>query len=76
MSILAKHLKEIIDRIIDLESFENKVDMRIKLKASKNERDRIRSGLDELKIINMDTKKELKEIVLESLSLKENKRIA
>ena len=76
MSILAKHLKEIIDRIIDLESFENKVDRRIKLKASKNERDRIRSGLDELKIINMDTKKELKEIVLESLSLKENKRIA
>ena len=31
--------------------------MRIKLKAPKNKTDRIRSGLDELKIMKIDTKK-------------------
>ena len=33
----SKHLEEIIDRIIDLKSFENGADMRIKLEALKNE---------------------------------------
>ena len=52
-----KTLEEIIDRTIDLKSFDNKDDIRIKLKAPKNETDRIRNGLVELKIMKIDTKK-------------------
>ena len=44
-----EHHEEIIDRIIDIESFENEVGMWTKLKALKNKTYRIRSGLDELK---------------------------
>ena len=50
-----ENLEELIDRTIDLKSFDNEQDMRIK--APKNETDRIRSGFDELKMMKMDTKK-------------------
>ena len=50
-----ENLEELIDRTIDLKSFDNEQDMWIK--APKNETDRIRSGVDELKIMKMDTKK-------------------
>ena len=52
-----ENLEELIDRIIDLKSFDNEQVTRIKIKAPKNETDRIRSGLDELKIMKIDTKK-------------------
>ena len=46
-----------------------------KLEASEKKTDRIRSGLDELKIMKMDTKKELEEIRSELMSLKEKERM-
>ena len=64
----SKHLEEIFDRIIDLKSFDNGADMRIKLEALKNEIGRVRSGLDELKIMKMDIKEELEEIRPELMS--------
>ena len=67
MSKRAKHLEEIIDRIIDFESFEIRVNIII---------DRIRNGLDELKIMKMDTKKTTKKIGSELMSLKEKERMA
>ena len=74
----SKHLEEIIDRIIDLKSFENGADMRKKLEALKKEtdRNRIRSGLNELKIMKMDIKEELEEIRPELMSLKKKERMA
>ena len=56
----SKHLEEINDRIIDLESFENRVDIITNLGTSENEADKIRRGLDELKIMKMDVKKNYK----------------
>ena len=52
MSILANLLEEII-----LESFENRMNIMTKLDMSKNKTHRIRSGLDGLKITEMNTKK-------------------
>ena len=71
-----ENIEEIIDRTIDLKSFDNEDDIRIKLKESKNKTDRIRSGLVELKIMKIDTKRLQEEIVLELLSLKEKERMA
>lgn len=71
-----KYLDEMIDRIIDLKSSESGADIRIKLDAFKNTTDRIRSGLVELKMMKVDTKEELEEIRLDSIILKEKKRMA
>lgn len=57
---MSKHLEKIIDRIIDLESFESRVNIITNLETSENKTDRIRRGLDELKIIKMDAKKNYK----------------
>ena len=46
-----------------------------KLEACDNKTDRIRSGLDELKIMKMDTKQELEEIRSELISPKEKERM-
>ena len=54
--IQAKHLEDIIDWTTDLESFETIFNIITKLEASENETDRIRSGLDQIKIMKMDTK--------------------
>ena len=56
MSILANLLEKIIDRIVDLESFENRMNIMTKLDMSKNKTHRIRSGLDGLEIMEMNTK--------------------
>lgn len=42
---MSKHLEEINDRIIDLESFENRVYIITNLETSENETDRIRRRL-------------------------------
>ena len=57
---MSKHLEKIIDRIRDLESFENRVNIITNLETSENKTDRIRRGLDELKIIKMNAKKNYK----------------
>ena len=57
---MSKHLEKIIDRIIDLESFESRVNIITNLETSEKKTDRIRRGLDELKIIKMDAKKNYK----------------
>ena len=49
--------------------------MRRKLGALKNETDIIRSGLDELGIMKMDTKENIEEIRSELISQKEKKRM-
>ena len=49
--------------------------MKIELKAHKDETGKIRTGLDELKIMKISTKEELKEIESELVILMENKRM-
>lgn len=49
--------------------------MRRKLGALKNETDIIRTGLDELGIMKMDTKENIEEIRSELISQKEKKRM-
>ena len=55
-------LGEIIDRIIDLKPRDDKTIIEIEFKKHKDEADKIRSGLDELKIMKINTEEELEKI--------------
>ena len=76
MSILVKHLEEKIDGIIELKSFENRINIITKLEASENETHRIKSGLGKLKIMKIDIKKELEKIGSQFTSLKQKEKMA
>ena len=76
MSKPEKNLEKIIDRIIDLEPFEGRMIKKIKLERLEDEAGKIRSRLDELKIMKISTKEELEEIKPELVILKENERMA
>ena len=76
MSKPEKNLEKIIDRIIDLEPFEDRMIKKIKLEKPEEEAGKIRSRLDELKIMKISTKEELEEIKSELMVLKENERMA
>ena len=72
-----------IDRIIDLQPFENKMNKMTKLETSEDKaneikriKETIRIGLDELKIMKINRKKELEEIESKLMNLKENERMA
>ena len=84
MSKPIEHLGEIINRIIDLEPSENKMNI-IELETSEGKtyktkwikiEETIRNLLDELKIMKTNRKKELEEIELKLMSLKENEKMA
>ena len=84
MSKPIEHLGEIINRIIDLEPSENKMNM-IELETSEGNtyktkwikmKETIRNVLDELKIMKTNRKKELEEIESKLMSLKENEKMA
>ena len=79
-----EHLGEIINRIIDLEPSENKMNI-IELETSEGKtyktkwikiEETIRNLLDELKIMKTNRKKELEEIESKLMSLKENEKMA
>ena len=79
-----EHLGEIINRIIDLEPSENKMNI-IELETSESKtyktkwikiKETIRNVLDELKIMKTNRKKELEEIESKLMSLKENEKMA
>ena len=76
MSKLAEQLEEIIDEIIDLESFENRRNIATKLQSSQNKIQKMRSELDEQEIMKMGTKKELEELGSELTWVRKNERIA
>ena len=84
MSKPIEHLGEIINRIIDLEPSENKMNI-IELEISEGNtyktkwikmKETIRNVLDELKIMKTNRKKELEEIESKLMSLKENEKMA
>ena len=84
MSKPIEHLREIINRIIDLEPSENKMNI-IELETSEGNtyktkwikmKETIRNVLDELKIMKTNRKKELEEIESKLMSLKENEKMA
>ena len=84
MSKPIEHLREIINRIIDLEPSENKMNI-IELEISEGNtyktkwikmKETIRNVLDELKIMKTNRKKELEEIESKLMSLKENEKMA
>ena len=84
MSKPIEHLGEIINRIIDLEPSENKMNI-IELETSEGKtyktkwikiKETIRNLLDELKIMKTNRKKELEEIESKLMSLKENEKMA
>ena len=84
MSKPIEHLGEIINRIIDLEPSENKMNI-IELETSEGNiyktkwikmKETIRNVLDELKIMKTNRKKELEEIESKLMSLKENEKMA
>ena len=84
MSKPIEHLGEIINRIIDLEPSENKMNI-IELETSEGStyktkwikmKETIRNVLDELKIMKTNRKKELEEIESKLMSLKENEKMA
>ena len=52
-------LEEIIDKIIELKPRDDKTIIEIEFKKHKDEADKIRSGLNELKIMKINTEKEL-----------------
>ena len=60
---------------IDLEPPNDKIIKEIELKTHKDEADKIKSGLDELKILKINAKEDLEEIGLELMNLKENESI-
>ena len=62
MSRQEKNIEKIIDRIIDLEPFDDRMIKKIELKTQENKTDRIKHELDKLKIIKINTKNELEEI--------------
>ena len=84
MSKPIEHLGEIINRIIDLEPSEDKMNI-IELETSEGNtyktkwikmKETIRNVLDELKIMKTNRKKELEEIESKLMSLKENEKMA
>ena len=84
MSKPIEHLGEIINRIIDLEPSENKMNI-IELETSEGNtyktkwikmKETIRNVLDELKIMKTNRKKELEEIESKLMSLKESEKMA
>ena len=62
MSRQEKNIEKIIDRIIDLEPFDDRMIKKIELKTQEDKTDRIQHELDKLKIIKINTKNELEEI--------------
>ena len=62
MSRQEKNIEKIIDRIIDLEPFDDRMIKKIELKTQEDKTDRIKHELDKLKIIKINTKNELEEI--------------
>ena len=60
---------------VDLEPSNDKIIKEIELKTHKDEAGKIKSGLDELKILKINAKEDLEEIGLQLMNLKENESI-
>ena len=60
---------------VDLEPPNDKIIKEIELKTHKDEAGKIKSGLDELKILKINAKEDLEEIGLHIMNLKENESI-